>query len=124
MPTFFPKMQFQEEGCYILQNENTPFVVVSPDGSIKLHDDTVYGVEIKCPFPGKVHTVDVIDELPRRYVIQVLMEMKVLCVEKLLFVCWLPETTSVIEVTFSHKLWDNVWRLMLASETERITQTY
>ena len=57
--------------------------VVSPDGSIRktitVNNITssipVMGVEIKCPYPGKVYSAPVHYRLPEYYIPQILSEM-------------------------------------------------
>ena len=57
--------------------------VVSPDGSIRktitVNNITssvpVIGVEIKCPYPGKVYSTPVHYRLPEYYIPQILSEM-------------------------------------------------
>lgn len=68
LPAFHPNCVFYEEGCYVTKDETGKSVlVVSPDGSIRTSDlETVFGVEIKCQFPGKTFTTPVQYALPAR----------------------------------------------------------
>ena len=55
LPAFLPDGCFYEEGCYPERKNGDILLTVSPDGSVrKGENETVCGVEIKCPFPGKV----------------------------------------------------------------------
>ena len=61
LPVFFPNVTYVEEGCCLQLYGNAPFLLVSPDGSgreINSNGDSrvVFGLEIKCPFPGKIYT--------------------------------------------------------------------
>ena len=101
LPVFHPNASFVKEGCYVL-NTGGCRIVVSPDGSCRtMHDntlnETVCGLEIKCPYPGKICTTPVYYKLPVYYVFQILCEMDVLKTDKLLFMCYSLESTSVFE---------------------------
>ncbi|MEW8543590.1 MAG: YqaJ viral recombinase family protein, partial [Candidatus Thiodiazotropha sp.] len=115
MPVFFPNCVLQEEGCYTLMNNDTLIYVVSPDGSIRSNGKAEYAVEIKCPYPdpNNPRKLPVFYELPKYYVVQVMLEMKVLNVDKLLLVCYSAKTTVVSVVDFSKDLWQTIWDVTL-----------
>ena len=103
LPVLLPRCEYFEEGCFCIEFDDKPFMVVSPDGSIKKKTEDnemteVYGIEIKCPV-RKIHNA-----LPERYVLQCLAEMEVLNVDKLLYLCWRPDITSVFEVQHNKSL--------------------
>jgi hypothetical protein len=66
LPAFHPELSFYEEGCYIKKNNGESMLIVSPDGSIRntASDLNYFGVEIKCPFPGKMFSTPVHYSLP------------------------------------------------------------
>ena len=86
------------------------FVVVSPDGSLRSANgqNDIFGVEFKCP----VRQMQ--DEVPQRYLLQCLSEMEVLQVDKLLYICWRPDVTSVFEITRNQDLFIKVLDNLLA----------
>ena len=89
LPAFHPEASFYKEGCYVLKSNETPYLVVSPDSSLRKHDDhcCIYtGIEIKCPMPGKEFTTPLHYNLPHYHVSQVLSEMYSLNVDSLYFV--------------------------------------
>ncbi|CAG2221722.1 unnamed protein product [Mytilus edulis] len=98
MPVAYPQLQYFEEGCFEIKDENKPFMVVSPDGSLgKISDEnqnrhSEVAVEIKCPMSA-VHK-----EIPVRYYLQCLAEMEVIDVSKLVFVSWTPTTSTAFEI--------------------------
>lgn len=112
MPFIFPDMDFYEEGCTVLKDGERIQFVVSPDGSCRKHGDTQMAVEIKCPVEGKEYTTDLHYEVPRRYVTQLMLEMKALDVDVLLYVCYTSKSTTVFKVSFS----DEIWTLMCKVE--------
>ena len=59
-----------------------------------------YGIEIKCPFPGKTFTTPVHYGIPHYYVCQVQSEMHSLGVDKLLFLSYSKESMTVHEITY------------------------
>ncbi|XP_052233224.1 uncharacterized protein LOC127846086 [Dreissena polymorpha] len=96
MPIVTPELVFCEEGCVqVFDEDSQPFLVVSPDGSLRLNKElssTKVAVEIKCPVNG-VHTF-----FPSRYYLQCQAEIAVLNVEWLLYVSWTENTTSAFKV--------------------------
>ena len=84
-------------------NDRTLCVVSS--GSIRKNGQPVSTIEIKCPYPEKSHTLKLKYELPKKYVLLLMLEMHELGVEELIFVCWMPELTSFLKVTYSEELW-------------------
>ena len=117
LPVYFPHTSFYEEGCYVLPNANdTGKFVVSPDGSIRqtitVNNTTstipVMGVEIKCPYPGKVYSAPVHYGLPEYYIPQVLSEMVALNVSSLLYVSYSNHSSVVLIAQFDNELWTDI----------------
>ncbi|OWF49631.1 hypothetical protein KP79_PYT22905 [Mizuhopecten yessoensis] len=116
LPDFLPRYSFFEEGCYIVFQENTLALLVSPDGIIRSASNPIdvqcpiptYGLEIKCscPCPGNVYKPLVYYDIPYYYVPQLLCEMAVLKTNSLIFVCYSSETSTVFEAFFDDELWD------------------
>ena len=71
LPHYHPTLSFVEEGCHIIEIDNQPMVIVSPDGGLYLKEDanklkehlrlqmttmdlpiSMMSIEIKCPFPS------------------------------------------------------------------------
>jgi hypothetical protein len=108
LPMFYPDLIFYEEGCYKKDIKENKSIVVSPDGSCRdQFDRPIFAVEIKCPAPRsdisfktRLHY-----SLPKYYVPQVLSEMYALNVDKLLYVCFTSESTTVQIVQFCQELW-------------------
>jgi hypothetical protein len=82
-----PHLSYYEEGCYIEKEDGRIVLVVNPDGSLRCNgnEKLIYGIEIKCPFPGKTLTTPVHYGIPHYYVCQVQSEMHSLGVDKPLF---------------------------------------
>ena len=116
LPVLHPEMIFFETGCYVLQHENKPFIVVSPDGQGKsgANEHCLAAFEIKCPVPGKKFTPDVHYYVPKYYIPQLISEMKVLGSSQLYYVCYTKETTTVFRVNFSEELWGTIWDLSVS----------
>ncbi|XP_060589874.1 uncharacterized protein LOC132745056 [Ruditapes philippinarum] len=110
LPVYLPGTNFVEEGCEIVRHNGNIIIVVSPDGSIRGKEDVdiQYAVEIKCPYPGKVYTTPVYYKMPWYYVSQVLMEMYVLKVNRLLFVCYSSDSSTIFEAPFDEILWTEI----------------
>ncbi|MEW8542406.1 MAG: YqaJ viral recombinase family protein, partial [Candidatus Thiodiazotropha sp.] len=111
LPMFYPSLHFFEEGCY--ENaENGCKMIISPDGSIRDRDTdaVILGVEIKCPAPKPLPVFRPIVhyDLPKYYIPQVLAEMAVLGTDRLLYVCYTEESTTVHLVEFSQSIWDKI----------------
>ncbi|CAC5380282.1 unnamed protein product [Mytilus coruscus] len=113
LPTFYSAMTFHEEGCYIIDNQGKKFCVVSPDGSLRMNARPVIAVEIKCPSPQTFNSEEPYYRVPVRYVLQMMMEMFVLKVSTAILVCWMPKTTSVLDVPFSQAIWEKMWKIIL-----------
>ena len=111
LPIYYPDLTFIEEGCYVLRENGRPLIVVSPDGSGRknVSDKASVGFEFKCPYPGKTFTTQVHYTLPSYYVLQVLAEMVSLNTDKLLYMCYSAESSTVFKINFSEKLWSLVW---------------
>lgn len=121
LPAFHPNCVFYEEGCYVTKYETgNSVLVVSPDGSIRTSDlETVFGVEIKCPFPGKTFTTPVQYALPARYVAQVLSQMNCLNVEHLCFVSYLEESTAIHKAENDKNLWNDIFVQILDAQQHK-----
>jgi hypothetical protein len=119
LPAFHPELSFYEEGCYIKKNNGESMLIVSPDGSIRntASDLNYFGVEIKCPFPGKMFSTPVHYSLPHYYVPQVLSEMDCLDVDKLDFLSYSKESMTVHQARFDSDLWNTIY-----SEIQTIKQ--
>jgi hypothetical protein len=110
LPVFFPELVFYEEGCYKLVHDTIP-IIVSPHGSCRnANDKPLLAIEIKCPAPkeGVSFKTSQHYSLPKYYVPQVLSEMAALEVDKLLYVCYSSDSTTVQVVTFSIELWSAI----------------
>ena len=112
-PVLFPNKLLCEEGAYFIESEDgTRIIEVSPDGSLKSEPEgqAEYGIEIKCPVPGKIYSTDVHYALPSRYFCQCLAEMAALMPisEKLIYLCWTPESTTVFEISNSENVWSKI----------------
>ena len=116
LPIFCPDVTYVEEGCYIEYSDNRTLLIVSPDGSGRkdMMGETVLAFEFKCPFPGKVFITPVHYSLPSYYILQVLSEMVVLNTDSLLYLCYHEETSTVLKVTFSERLWSLVWEELVS----------
>jgi hypothetical protein len=108
LPFLHPHSKYVEEGAYVMNAEEVA-LFISPDGSIRSdcfpnsESETLYAVEIKCPVPGP-HKLPVFYTLPPYYVCQVLCEMAATGVEKLLFISYSAQSTTVLEVTMDSDL--------------------
>ena len=96
MPLLFPGLLFCEEGFIEkLDSVSNPFMIISPDGSIRLNADensTVAGIEFKYPL-NDIHA-----KMPTRYLLQCLSEIEALEVDSLLYLCWRPDFSSLFKV--------------------------
>ncbi|XP_053383231.1 uncharacterized protein LOC123562931 [Mercenaria mercenaria] len=113
LPVFEPSLIYVEEGCYkktIGTEPNEVPIVVSPDGSIRNSADSTasFGVECKCPYPGKIFTTPVYYEIPKYYVTQVLAEMFVMDCNALYFICYSKDSSTVFHVQFCPDLWSDL----------------
>ena len=83
--------------------------MVRTDGSLRdLKEEKMECVsEIKCQFPkkGLLYRPIQHNTLPKYYAPQFLSEMVTLKCQKLLYVCYTPESTNVLAVTFSEDVW-------------------
>ena len=111
LPVFMPDVDLYESGCRVIYLNNKPFIVVSPDGECRtsMNAPVKCAIEIKCPLPDKKYTTDVHYDIPKYYIPQLLSEMKSLQCNLLLYVSYTPESTTVLEVTFDDKLWQEMW---------------
>ena len=115
LPFFYSDLVFVEEGCHIINHQDRPLFLISPDGSagVLSQADVVQkpnprlAFEIKCP-TGNIFTTTVHYKIPDRYIMQVLSEMAALDVNVLLYVCWTEESSTVIEVKMDDDLWNTI----------------
>ena len=110
LPAFCPKSCFYEEGCYVESAGDKFLLTVSPDGSLRVDERVVAGIEIKCPYPGKIYSEPVQYEIPHYYVCQILSEMYVLQVDNLFFLSYSKESMVVLNATYDHDLWSDIHR--------------
>ncbi|CAG2203306.1 unnamed protein product [Mytilus edulis] len=110
LPSLYPGLVYYEEGCIAIQYEEQNFMVVSPDGSLRSENGTndICGIEITCPVK-QMH-----NEVPVRYLLQCMCEMEVLQVDKLLYICWMPDITSVFEIRRNDDLFLKVLDILLS----------
>ncbi|CAG2249712.1 unnamed protein product [Mytilus edulis] len=118
LPFFSPGLKYIEEGAHVIYVEAEPFILVSPDGSVghinmesggsPFVPNPLYGCEFKCPSAADFKT-PVHYEIPIRYIPQVLSEMVCLKTDKLWYLCWTEESSTIIRVRFD----ENLWLLML-----------
>ena len=110
MPLYYPELSMFEEGCKGIMHGDSPFMIVSPDGSLRATRESapVLMYETKCRSP-KSQVMPVYYQLPKYYVLQVLSEMKAYSCDKLLFTCWSPKSTIALEVSFSEQIWQQAW---------------
>ncbi|WAQ97365.1 hypothetical protein MAR_030055 [Mya arenaria] len=107
-PAFEAGASLYEEGCYVVENDGRPSIVIIPDGSLRKDSNVLAGIEIKCPMPRKIYTNPVQYTLPHYYVPQVLSEMNCLSVTQLYFVYFGQESTAVHIEDFDEKLWNDL----------------
>ena len=105
IPMYYPNTTYTEEGCYLIVEKGQRLFVVSPDGSGKdrVSHKKHLAFEFKCPFSGKTFTTDVHFKFPVRYVTQVMLEMRALGVNELVYVCWTPTSSTGFIVVSSHE---------------------
>ena len=112
LPVYQPEALFVEEGCETIKEGEHVLMIVSPDGSIRISTEngleTLAGVEIKCPYPGKLYTTPVHYELPWYYVTQVILEMHVLNVTQLYYLSYTSDSTTVFEIKVDEELLDTI----------------
>ncbi|XP_076094128.1 uncharacterized protein LOC143064860 [Mytilus galloprovincialis] len=111
LPFFSPGLKYIEEGAHVISVEAEPFILVSPDGSVghinmesggsPFVPNPLYGCEFKCPSAADFKT-PVHYEIPIRYIPQVLSEMVCLKTDKLWYLCWTEESSTIIR-NVSHK---------------------
>lgn len=107
LPIFHSDLRYFEEGCYSIRTSNNVEIVISPDGSCRrsVTEQATFGVECKCPFPGKTYATTVHYAIPKYYVPQVLSEMRCLETNHLYFVSYSKESTSILKASFDQELW-------------------
>ena len=52
LPIYYPDLTFVEEGCFILNENGRPIIVVSPDGSGRQNASGKVAVGFECPYRG------------------------------------------------------------------------
>ncbi|XP_035687318.1 uncharacterized protein LOC118423289 [Branchiostoma floridae] len=105
LPALEPNLLVYEEGCIIMKQDDKPFLVVSPDRSLRSSQNcTVSAVEIKCPYTADVH-----DNIPFRYLSQLHAEMAALQCPVLLYLSYKADCTNVFKVTANTGLWADIW---------------
>lgn len=105
LPVIEPNVRFYEEGCVELDES---FMVVSPDGSLRQTDSldsTTAAIEFKCPV-YQLHK-----KLPPRYLLQCLAEMEALNVEKLIYLSWRPDFSSVFLLNKDSDLFERSYEI-------------
>lgn len=120
LPAYFlPCFAFYETGAYFIPGcTRDKLFEISPDGIIKcsrgnqcpfqdqVHHASV-AIEVKCPFPKKEEYLSQPHYmLPSHYVIQCLLQMKALKVDRLLYMCSTAQTTTVIMLNFDMHLYN------------------
>ena len=112
LPVLYPDHMYTEESCIQISFKDTPFMVISPDGSLGIELDgqilTSSAVEFKCPLR------DVHYELPQRYYLHCLSTMESLDVDRMLYISWTETLTTVLEVQENTEFYSEV--LDLATE--------
>ena len=108
LPMYWPNMMYMEEGCYGISVGEKRIFVVSPDGSGRygMNNPPAMAFEFKCPLPGKKFTPDVHYKIPPYYALQLMLEMKALGVNQLVYLCWTPASSTAFKVTFHTELWE------------------
>jgi hypothetical protein len=112
LPALYPEICFYEEGCYVVEEGDNPFLVVSPDGSGRQRNNEMkkcLAFEFKCPMPNKVFTTPVMYKIPTYYIPQILAEMHVLDVNELLFLSYTTESTTVLKVKHDEQLMSDIY---------------
>lgn len=76
MPVYQPNLIYSEDGCLVVNLDNSTFAIISGDGSaINQIGESATTYEVKCPVPDKKYTTDVYYKLPVRYTTQLLSQM-------------------------------------------------
>ena len=104
MPLYCPNTCYTEFGCHVIDYKGKPFCVVSPDGAIRESQvsEPIFGVEVKCRRKRVNHLVSpVYYTIPEYYILQIMLEMKALNTESLLFLCWSEESCVCMKVSFN-----------------------
>ena len=111
LPVIAPSCFMQEEGYInVALTENGGVIgkiIVSPDGSVCDENGTVYGVEFKCPV-NAIHT-----EVLHRYYLQCQATMLALDTQRLLYLCWRPDSSTVFEVYRDHESFSAALEIVL-----------
>ena len=114
-----------EVGAYVQDGDNIPNLLVdSPDGFIKLSHNVagdcrcnreIYAwnsddmtLELKSPYP-QADKIPVHYELPRWYILQILIHMFVTKTQYNLYGCCGPKSLVAIECSFDDDLWEKIW---------------
>ncbi|KAH3888912.1 hypothetical protein DPMN_012957 [Dreissena polymorpha] len=109
LPMICPEQKVFEEGYISMDStKSKSFMVVSPDGSVRIDDNeetTIFAIEYKCPI------YDVQHHFPARYLLQCLSEIKFLNVESLIYLCWRPDLSTVFKVNRNSMLFKKAFDL-------------
>ena len=106
LPTFYPHLSFQEDGCDII---NLPggYCVISGDGSgVNQEGINHVAIEFKCPMPGKKYTTETYYKLPVYYVLQVLSQMVAKNAGEFANLCYTQESSTLLVGEFNKVRWD------------------
>lgn len=125
VPFLFPNKMCCEEGFIELGRSanDRPFMIVSPDGSLRDEskiESTKVGVELKCP------VMDIHQSFPARYFLQCQAEIKALNVQKLVYLSWKPDVSSVFLVHKHDELFSRAYVLaekLYNTESPKRTRT-
>ena len=107
LPFYYPDHCFQEVGSYILDVDDKPLVLVSPDGLLDHPVLDYFVCEFKCPML-QVYKTPVHYELPDRYIPQLLAEMNASRTKHLLYLCWSEKSSTVFRVENDEVLWNEM----------------
>lgn len=108
LPVLYPSLKYREKGCLPLYREYKITMNISPDESLEGNSEvegktTKMAIVLKCPV-SNLHT-----SVPGRYILQCLSEMYALQVHRLLYLCWRPDVSSVLEISFNQSLFQDVF---------------
>ena len=125
LPVYFPHLIFKENGCCIVPL-NDLYAVISGDGSgVDVSNNTNITFEFKCPKPDNERVVDQHYTLPVRYTTQILAQMQAKNWEPFAYVCFTPESSTLIQGTFNPVTWHEVWDVaseLYSTESPRPTK--
>ena len=112
LPTFYPQLSFQEDGCDII---NLPggYYVISGDG-LGVNQEGINHVafEFKCPMLGKKYTTETHYKLPVYYVLHVLSQMAAKNAGEFANLCYTQESSTLLVGEFNKVLWGKTKRIL------------